>query len=118
MVQLIVEKIETQDAMEIDNLKDTERGTRGFRSRVIGPKRIIWCEELKVKKCCLNPDPQDNSYFAQGDIYTRASLRDEVTMLSRAMIAAIQMQTMANSFLDRIRAAGKEDDTWTARKAD
>ena len=31
------------------------------------------------------------------------------------MIAAIQMQTMDDSFLDRIRAAGKEDDTWMAR---
>jgi len=37
-------------------------------------------------------------------------------MLSSAMIAAIQMQTMDDSFLDRIRAAGKEDDTWMARK--
>jgi len=26
------------------------------------------------------------------------------------------MQTMDDSFLDRIRIAGKEDDTWTARK--
>jgi len=39
-------------------------------------------------------------------------------MLSRAMIAAIQMQTMDDSFLDSIRAGGKEDDTWTARKGE
>jgi len=39
-------------------------------------------------------------------------------MLSSAMIVAKQMQTMDNSFLDRIRAAGKEDDTWTARKGE
>jgi len=39
-------------------------------------------------------------------------------MLSSAMIAAIQMQTMDDSFLDRMRAAGKEDDTWTARKGE
>jgi len=62
--------------------------------------------------CCLNPDPQENRYFDKEDIHTHASLRDEVTMLSSAMIAAIQMQTMDNSFLDRIGAAGKEDDTW------
>ena len=34
------------------------------------------------------------------------------------MIAAIQMQTMDDSFLDRIRAAGKEDATWMARKGE
>jgi len=39
-------------------------------------------------------------------------------MLSSAMIAAIQMQTMDDSFLERRRAAGKEDDTWTARKGE
>jgi len=33
-----------------------------------------------------------------------------MTMLSSALIAAIQMQTMDDSFLDKIRAAGKEDD--------
>jgi len=102
--------------MEIDNLDDTERGTRVFSSSEIGPKRLIKCQELKVKMCFLNPDSHDNSYFDEEDIHTHASLRDEVTMLSCAMIAAIQMQTMDDSFRDRIRAAGKEDDTWTARR--
>jgi len=32
------------------------------------------------------------------------------------MIAAIQMQTMDHSFLDKIRTGGKEEDTRTARK--
>jgi len=66
--------------------------------------------------CFLNPDPQDNSYFDEEDIHTHASLRDEITMLSSAIIAVIQMQPMDDSFLDRIRTAGKEDDTWTERK--
>jgi len=111
IAQQIVEKIQTHDAMEIDNLEDTGRETWGFGSSDIGPLRIITCQELKVKMCFLKPDPQDNSYFDEEDIHTRASLRDEVTKLSSAMIAAIQMQTMDDSFLNRIRAAGKEDDT-------
>jgi len=118
IAQLIVEKIQTHDAMEIDNLEDTNRGTQGFGSSDIGPKRLIMCEELKVKMGFLNPDPQDNSYFDEEYIHTQARLRDEITMLSSAMIAAIQMQTMDDSFLDRIRAAGKEDKTWTARKGE
>jgi len=68
--------------------------------------------------CFLNPDPQYNSYFDEEDIHTHASLRDEITMLSSAMIAAIQMETMDYSFLDRIRTAGREDDTWTERKSE
>jgi len=69
------------------------------------------CEELKVKMCFLTPDPQDPTCFYEEDIHTHASLREEVTMLSSVMIGAIQMQTRGDSFLDRIRAAGKEDDT-------
>jgi len=116
IAQLIVETIQTHDAMEINILEDTERGTEGFGSSDLGPKRLIACEELKVKMCFQNPDPQDNSYFDEEDIHTHSSLRDEITMLSSAMIAAIQMQTMDESFLDRIKAAGKEDDTWMAGK--
>jgi len=118
LVQLIVEKIQKHDAMEIDNLDDTERGAQGFGSSDLGPKRLIACEELKVKICFLNPDPQDNSYYDKEDMQTHSSLRDEITMLLSAMIAAIQMQTMDDSFLDRLRSAGKEDDTWMARKGE
>jgi len=97
--------------MEIDNLEDTERRTPGFGSRDIGLKRLITCEEQKVNLCFLNPDPQDNSYFDEEDIDTHSSLRDEITMLSSAMITAIEMQTMDHSFLDRIRVAGEQDAT-------
>ena len=38
-----------------------------------------------------------------------------MVMLSNAIIAAIHMQTMDESFLNRIRMAGKEDDSWLAR---
>jgi len=82
MAQLIVEKIQTHDAIEIDNLEDTERGTRGSALSDIAPKRLISFAELKVKMCFLNPDPQDNSSLDAQDIHTHGSLRDEVTILS------------------------------------
>ena len=118
IAQLIVEKIQTHDAMEIDSLDDTGRGTQGFGSSDLGPKLLIACEELKVKMCFLNPDPHDNSYFDEEDIHRHSSLRNEITMLSSAMIAALQIQTMDDSFLDKIRTAGKEEDTWMARKGE
>jgi len=37
-------------------------------------------------------------------------------MLSSARIAAIKMHIVDESFLDRIRMAGKEDDSCTVRK--
>ena len=47
-----------------------------------------------------------------------ADITREVTLLSNALIAAVQMQTMDETFLDRIRMAGKDDDTWTERKGE
>ena len=118
IAQLIVGIIQTHDTMEINNLEDTERGNKGFGSSNIGPTQLIMCEELQVKMCFLSPDLQDNSYFDEEDIQTHGSLRDEIAMLSSAMITAIQMQTMDDSFLERIRTAGEEDDSWTARKGE
>jgi len=62
------------------------------------------------------PRPTTQLIFDEEDIHTHSSLRDEITVLSSAIIAAIQILTMDDSFLGRIRASGKEDDTWRARK--
>jgi len=41
ITQLIVEKIPTHDAMEINNLENTDRGTQGFSSSDMGPQPLI-----------------------------------------------------------------------------
>ena len=61
--------------------------------------------------CFLNPNPEYNEYLDDEDIETNPRLRQEVVMLSNAVIAAVHMQTMDESFLNRIRMAGKEDDS-------
>ena len=63
--------------------------------------------------CFLHPDPWNNTFYDEEDILTHADMIREVTLLSNAIIAAVQMQTMDEIFLDHIRAAGKDDDTWT-----
>jgi len=68
IAQLIVEKIETQDAMEIDNLDNMERGTQRFGSSDIGPRQLIMSEELNVQMGFLNSDLHDKSYFDEKDI--------------------------------------------------
>jgi len=49
IAHLIVEKLQTHDAMEIDNLDDMDSGTLGFGASDLGPKLLIACDELKVK---------------------------------------------------------------------
>ena len=118
IAQLIVERIQLDEAMEIDELDETERGTEGFGSTDLGPKKLITTKEAKITMCFLNPKPEYNKYFDDEDIETNPRLRQEVVMLSNAIIAAVHMQAMDESFLNRIRMAGKEDDSWLARKAE
>ena len=41
IAQLIVERIQTSEAVVVDKLVETERGTQGFGSTDLGPKRLI-----------------------------------------------------------------------------
>ena len=66
--------------------------------------------------CFLHSDPWNNIYYDVEDILTHGDMTTEVTFLSNVPIAAVQMQTMHETFLDRIRMAGKNDDNWKERK--
>ena len=111
-----MERIQLEEAIEIDELDETEQGIKGFGSTDFSPKRLLTSKETKVTMCFLNPNPYYNEYLDDEDIETNPPLRQEVVMLSNAIIPTVHMQTMDESFLNRIRMAGKEDDSWLARK--
>ena len=58
IAQLIVKKVQLDEAMEIDELVETERGKNGFGSTDLGPKRLITRKETKITLCFLNPNPE------------------------------------------------------------
>ena len=68
--------------------------------------------------CVLHQHLKNNTYYDKEETHTHPDLTLEVTMLSSAMIEAVQMQSKDDSFLDRIRAAGKQDDSWMERKGE
>ena len=65
--------------------------------------------------CFLNPNPDYNEYLDDEDIETNSRLPLEVVMLSNAFFAAVHMQTKDESFLHKVRMAGKENDSWLSR---
>ena len=104
--------------MVVDKLVETERGTQGFGSTDLGPKSLISSKEHQIMMCFLDPDPRNNTFYDEEDILTHADMTREVTLLSNAINAAVQMQTMDETFQDRIRMGRKDDDTWTERKGE
>jgi len=112
IAQLIIEKVANADAMEVDDLETTERGKMGFGSSDLNPKRSIKAKEEEVKICFLHTDTSKNEFFSAADIGYHARFMKEREMLSSIHVNAALMQTMNNSFLDKIRVAGKEDEKW------
>ena len=118
IAQLIVERIQTSEAVVVDKLGETERGKQGFGSTDLGPQPLISSKEHKIMMCFLHRDPRNNTFYDEEDILTHADMTREVTMLSKAIIAAVQMQTMDESFLSRVQMARKDDHTWTERNGE
>jgi len=115
IAQLIIEKIANADAMEADNLGVTERGKMCFGSTDLNPKRSITAKEEEVKICFFHADTSENGFFSAADIGYHPRLMKEREMLSSAQVNAALRGTMKDTFLDKIRMAGKEDDRWQNR---
>jgi len=115
IAQLVIEKIADVDAMEVDNLGTTKRGEKGFGSSDISPKRSITAKEKGVKICFLHADTCNNEFFSGTDIGYHPRLIKEREILSSAYVNAALTRTMNHSFLNKIRAAGKEDEKWQER---
>jgi len=115
IAQLIVEKVANADAMEVDDLEITERGKMGFGSSDMNPKRSIMAKEEEVKICFLHTDTSENEFFSEADIGYHPRLMKEKEMLSSAHVNTALTRTMNDSFLDKIRRAGKKDEKWQDR---
>jgi len=115
IAQLIIEKIANADAMQVDNLGVTERGKMGFGSSDLNPKRSITAKEEEVKICFIHADTSENEFFSAADIGYHPRLMKEREMLSSAHVNAALRRTMNETFLEKIRMAGTEDDKWQNR---
>ena len=115
IAQLIVEKVANADAMKVDDLGITERGKMGFGSSDMNPKRSIPAKEEDVKICFLHAETSNNEFPSAADIGYNPRLMTEREMLSSARVNAALTRTINDTFLDKIRAAGKEDEKWLDR---
>ena len=98
--------------MEVDDLGTTERGKKGFGSSDVNPKKSIIGNEKGLKRFFLHADASDNQFFGSTNIGYHTRLIKEKEILSSAHINAALKRTMNDTFLDKIRVAGKEDEKW------
>jgi len=115
IAQLIVQKIADADTMEVDDLGITERGQIGVGSSDLNHQPSITAKEEGITICSLQAETNNNKLFSAPDISHHTRLMRQRKLLSSARVNAPVIQTMNESFLDKIRVAGKEDERWQAR---
>jgi len=116
IAQLIIEKINTSDMMEVDELKLTERADSGFWSTDMSPKRTISVTHAQPMICFLQADSNNNKYFDVEDIGNHPRLRQEQVLMSSAIISQVEMKVFEADFIGTVVKASKRDQEWTARK--
>jgi len=102
---MIIEKIDTSGMMEVDNLRITDRGNKGFGSRDLSPKRTIVVEEVQEIMCQLYADSKENRLFSENDIGRNPWLTLEEVMVSSAMISKALLQEDELELLEEVREA-------------
>ena len=92
IAQMIIEKIDMSGMMEVDNLKITEWGNKGFGSKDISPKRTIAVEQVQPIMCQLYVDSKENRLVSEKDVGQNPWLLQEEVMVSSAMISKALLQ--------------------------
>ena len=111
IAQLIVERMDDQDWMEVDGLEETERARKGFRSTGSG----LELKEVQPKICFLQTDGNHQDYDTS-DMDHHPVLRKGQILLSNAIITKANLRKFVEGFILSIREAAEGDEGWTWRK--
>ena len=60
MAQIIVEKINTETAVQVEHLANTDRGTKGFGTTDLNPRRTIKSNQTIPQISFLHANHKDN----------------------------------------------------------
>ena len=109
MVQIIVENINTETAVQVKHLRKTDRGTQGFGSTDLDPKRIIQLNQTKPQICCLQGSHEENEYVDNTDLARHLRAQRNKLMMSNAIITKVDMRKYNVEFIERVHEASKRD---------
>jgi len=109
--QLIVERLDDQDWMEVEELDVMERAEKGFGSSGLG----VELQELQPKICFLQADG-NHQFYDLFDINQHSILRKGQVLLSNAINATASLRKFEEDFLSSVKEAAMEDENWMQRK--
>jgi len=111
IAQLVVERIDDQDWIEVDGLEETERAGKGFGSTGTG----LELKETQPTICFLQADG-NHEFYDSSDINQHPILRKGHVLLSNIIIAKANLKAFEADVLAKIRQMAEEDLGWMQRK--
>jgi len=111
IAQLVVERIDDQDWMEVDGLDETERAEKGFGITGTG----LELKETQPTICFLQADG-NHEFYDSSDINQHPILRKGQVLLSNNIIAKANLKGFEAHFLAKVREMAEEDGVWMQRK--
>ena len=90
ITKLIIEKIDTSDVMEVDDVEITERAERGFGSTNMSPKGTMSVIDCKPMICFLQANHEDSEYFDAEDMGRHPRLLKDHIVMSSAIISQVE----------------------------
>src|ERR1700709_2536568 len=108
IAQMIIEKSDDQELLEVQGLANTERAGSGFGS-----------SDLKAQRptvCFLQANYNMNQYFDKHDEENSPRFNTEIEMLSNAIIAKAELKKFDVDFLRKVKEAATKDEEWVMRR--
>jgi len=116
--QMIIERIDMSDAMEVDELEDTIRGEEGLGSTDLSPRRLVQAMDTPPVACIHQANHIENEFFGQEDINNHPRLLLEQVMVSSMTISKIVLTNYEPSLIAKVVRAGSEDQEWCEKKVE
>jgi len=109
IAQLMIEKINISDIMEVDELELTERANSGFGSTDMFPRCTISVTDAQPMICFLLADSNNNQCFDDENIGNHPRLRQEHVLMSSAIIPQVEMKVFEADFIATLVLASERD---------
>ena len=118
IAQIIMEKINTETAVQVKHLPKTDTGTQGFGSTDLDPRRIIQSHQTTPQICFLHANHEENEYFDNKDLARHLRAQGNTLVMSNAIITKVDIRKYNVEFIDRVHDASKQDQDWQERKTE
>src|SRR5437588_271012 len=95
--------------MEVDELTETERATKGFGSTDSIPTRALGTELVVPTVLFLQADASNKEYFDAINETHHARLKEDIVLMSNAIISQIEIKKFVMEFPEQVKDAAKQD---------